>query len=129
MLQPTSPLRTSAQVLGAIRMLIDGGWDSVWTVSQTDSKAHPLKQLIVKDGALSYYDDAGAGIIARQQLAPVYHRNGVAYAITRACLLEQSSIKGHRAGALVIDGHHVSIDTDEDLKIVELLIARGGASE
>ena len=32
MLQPTSPLRTPANVSAALRMLVEGGWDSVWTV-------------------------------------------------------------------------------------------------
>ncbi len=106
------------------RMLVDGGWDSVWTVSPTDSKAHPLKQLTVTGGRLDYYDQGGAAILARQQLKPVYHRNGIAYAMTRECLLEQRSIKGKRSGALVVEGEHVSIDTEWDLALVEFLLAR-----
>jgi CMP-N,N'-diacetyllegionaminic acid synthase len=124
MLQPTSPLRTAADVSATIRMLVEGGWDSVWTVSLTDSKAHPLKQLTVTSGALDYYDRGGADIVARQQLKPVYHRNGIAYAMTRESLLEQRSIKGKRAGALVVKGEHVSIDTEWDLALVEFLLAR-----
>ena len=117
MLQPTSPLRTAAHVKDTIQMLIDGDWDAVWTVSETDSKGHPLKQLTVSDGRLDYYDPAGKQIIARQQLVPVYHRNGVAYAIRRNCLLEQKSISGERTGALVIEGNMVSIDTMWDLEL------------
>lgn len=125
MLQPTSPLRTAAHVAATIQMLVEGGWDSVWTVSQTDSKAHPLKQLtLTADGGLGYYDPRGADIVARQQLAPVYHRNGVAYAMTRACLVDQRTIKGRKSGALVIEGEHVSIDTEWDISVVELLMAR-----
>ena len=125
MLQPTSPLRTSADVSATIRRLVEGGWDSVWTVSRTDTKAHPVKQLAVSDdGALDYYDPRGAEIVARQQLKPVYHRNGIAYAITRECLLEQASIKGKRASALVIEGDHVSIDTEWDLALVDFILAR-----
>ena len=119
MLQPTSPLRTAAHVKDTIQMLIDGDWDAVWTVSETDSKGHPLKQLTVSDGRLDYYDPAGKQIIARQQLVPVYHRNGVAYAIRRNCLLEQKSISGERTGALVIEGNMVSIDTMWDLELAE----------
>ena len=126
MLQPTSPLRTAEQVSATIRMLAAGAWDSVWTVSETDSKAHPLKQLTVADGQLDYYDPKGAEIIARQQLQPVFHRNGIAYAMTRACLVEQRTIKGRRAGALVVIGSHVSIDTEEDLALAEWILARGG---
>ena len=121
MLQPTSPLRRTEHVVDTINMLIDGDWDAVWTVSETDSKSHPLKQLTVKDGQLDYYDENGKQIIARQQLVPVYHRNGVAYAIRRNCLLEQKSIKGERTGALVLEGNLVSIDTYWDLELAEYI--------
>jgi CMP-N,N'-diacetyllegionaminic acid synthase len=121
MLQPTSPLRRAEHVMDTIEMLINGGWDAVWTVSETDSKDHPLKQLTVSDGRLDYYDEDGKQIIARQQLVPVYHRNGVAYAIRRDCLLDQKSIKGERTGALVLEGNMVSIDTYWDLELAEYI--------
>jgi CMP-N-acetylneuraminic acid synthetase len=127
MLQPTSPLRRASDVSGVIRMLIEGGYDSVWSVSQTDSKAHPLKQLVVRDGAMDYWDPRGSQIIARQQLEPVFHRNGVAYAITRSCLLEQRTIKGAKTGAYVVAGEHVSIDTEWDLQLVEWLLSQSAA--
>jgi CMP-N,N'-diacetyllegionaminic acid synthase len=124
MLQPTSPLRNAEHIIGTIDMLIEGDWDAVWTVSETDSKNHPLKQLTVNDGCLDYYDQAGKKIIARQQLVPVYHRNGVAYAIRRNCLLDQQSIKGERTGAFVLEGELVSIDTYWDLELVEFIYSR-----
>ena len=126
MLQPTSPLRTAAQVSATIRMLVEGNWDSVWTVSPSDSKAHPLKQLKVADGAMDYYDPAGSQIIARQQMGTVYHRNGIAYALKSECLLGQRTIKGQRSGALIIEGHHVSIDTEWDFKLVEFVLEHMG---
>jgi CMP-N,N'-diacetyllegionaminic acid synthase len=125
MLQPTSPLRTPEHVLATIRMLIEGGWDSVWTVSVTDSKAHPLKQLTLNEkGELGYYDPRGSQVIARQQLTPVYHRNGIAYAITRDCLVSQRTTMGRRNGALVIEGEHISIDTELDIAMVEWFLAQ-----
>ena len=124
MLQPTSPLRRAKHVLDTIQMLIDGDWDAVWTVSETDSKNHPLKQLTVNNDQLDYYDQAGKKIIARQQLIPVYHRNGVAYAIRRSCLLDQQSIKGKRTGALVLQENMVSIDTHWDLELAELIYSK-----
>ncbi len=124
MLQPTSPLRRPGHVSAAINKLVDEGWDSVWTLSETDSKAHPLKQLMVESGALEYYDPAGARVVARQELRPLYHRNGVAYAIRRQCLIEQGSIRGDRAGALLLEGHFVSIDTEFDIALVEFLMQR-----
>ena len=122
MLQPTSPLRKGSDVSGAIRMLVDGGYDSVWSVSESDTKAHPLKQLIIRDNEMSYWDSRGADIIARQQLEPVYHRNGVVYAITRSCLIDQKSIKGSRAGAYIVEGNNISIDTELDIDLIEFLL-------
>lgn len=129
MLQPTSPLRRSEHVQATIEMLVAGDWDAVWTLSETDSKEHPLKQLTVTVGELDYYDPAGKTIVARQQLLPVYHRNGIAYAITRDCLLNQRTIKGRRTGGLILDGHFVSIDTEWDIDLVEFIMRREGWRE
>lgn len=122
MLQPTSPLRRPEHVTAAVEKLVGSGYDAVWTVSETDTKFHPLKQLVIDEaGDLRYYDPQGADIIARQQLGRVFHRNGVAYAITRRCLLEHRSIKGERTGAVVIDGPVVNIDSEEELERAEAL--------
>jgi CMP-N-acetylneuraminic acid synthetase len=92
----------------------------VWTVSRTDLKYHPLKQLkIGSDGAMDYYSAEGGAIIARQQLDQLYFRNGAAYAFTRDCLVEQRTTKGKRSAAVVIDEPMVSIDTLEDFEKVE----------
>ena len=119
MLQPTSPLRRPEHVTATVDKLTAGGFDSVWTVSPTDSKSHPLKQLVFEADRLGYWDPGGAGIVARQQLTPVYHRNGAAYAITRECLLGQKSVLGQRASAVVIDEPMLSIDTSADFARVE----------
>lgn len=124
MLQPTSPLRRPSDVSGTIRMLVEGCYDAVWSVSESDSKAHPLKQLVVRDREIDYWDPRGSQIIARQQLEPVYHRNGVAYAITRGCLLDQKNIKGRRTGAHVVIGENISIDTEWDIELVEFILNR-----
>lgn len=122
MLQPTSPLRKPDDVTKTIITLINGGFDAVWTVSPTDSKAHPLKQLVIENGTLDYYDQAGANIIARQQLKPVYHRNGVAYAIRRECLVKKQSIKGENTGAVIIENWVANIDTKMDILWTEFLL-------
>lgn len=130
MLQPTSPLRKPENVRACLTKLVEEDLDAVWTVSETDSKSHPLKQLTLgANGELGYYDPAGAKIIARQQLNPVYHRNGIAYAISRDCLLGQRSIIGRKSAGVVVPGFHVSIDTLWDLSLVELLLASDGAGD
>lgn len=122
MLQPTSPLRTSIHVNKAIQTLFEGQFDSVWTVSETDKKYHPLKQLTIKNNSLGYYDQKGKEIIARQQLDKVYHRNGIAYVIRREVLLNDQAIMGKNSGACIIEGEHISIDTEEDFHLVNAIL-------
>ena len=59
MLQPTSPLRKSSHINKTLNKLINGKYDSVMTVSETDSKEHPLKQLKIKKDKLFLFDKAG----------------------------------------------------------------------
>ncbi len=126
MLQPTAPFREAEHVTETVQKLIKGRYDAVWTVSKTDSKAHPLKQLVIRKDNLDYYDPAGANIIARQQLAPVYHRNGVAYAMTRDCILNKKNIMGDRTSFVIIDESMVNIDTELDFKLAEFLLQSKG---
>ena len=127
MLQPTSPFRKPFHVTETVEKLIKGRYDAVWTVSETDSKAHPLKQLVIRNDILDFYDPAGAKIIARQQLMPVYHKNGVAYVMTRDCILNKE-IKGVRTSFVVIEELMVNIDTEFDFKLAEFILQQNGDS-
>jgi len=122
MLQPTSPFRTKENVVETVGKLINGNYDSAFTISQTDSKGHPLKQIIIEGDNLKYYDDEGAKIVARQQLSPVYHKNGVAYAMTRRCLLEQKTVFGKNCSYVLIEGNMVNIDTESDLELARYIM-------
>lgn len=127
MLQPTSPFRKPFHVTETVEKLIKGRYDAVWTVSETGSKAHPLKQLVIRNDILDFYDPAGAKIIARQQLTPVYHKNGVAYVMTRDCILNKE-IKGVRTSFVVIEELMVNIDTEFDFKLAEFILQQNGDS-
>jgi len=125
MLQPTSPLRKPEHVLAVIKKLIEKKLDAVWTISKTDSKFHPLKQLKFENDKLNYYDNKGSEVVARQQLNQVFHVNGIAYAFTRDCLLSQKAKKGKNTSAVVVDGAAKSIDTEDDFQLVESIISKG----
>ncbi len=129
MLQPTSPLRRAADVNAAIEKLVSEKLDAVWTVSETDSKGHPLKQLTVDSNRLQLYDPLGNAIIARQQLTPIYHRNGVAYAMTRDCLMRQKTLMGEKTAALIVTTHQISIDTEWDIALAEFVLSWQGAAQ
>tara|TARA_B100000524_G_C23546591_1_gene333226 strand:+ start:77 stop:778 length:702 start_codon:yes stop_codon:yes gene_type:complete len=122
MLQPTSPLRLESDVTGAIKKLVKGGYESVWTVSKTDLKFHPDKQLIIKNGNLKFFNENGKNIIARQQLKDTYHRNGVAYVVTRKCLLNELNLLGQECAAFIIDKENISIDTLDDIEKISKIM-------
>ena len=124
MLQPTSPLRLPEHVTAVATHLIEGDWDAVWTVSPTPLKYHPLKQLqFTEGGRVELHDPRGTAIIARQQLAPVYHRNGVAYAFSRRCICELGTILPERSSAIVLEGSYISIDTLDDFAEAERVLS------
>jgi CMP-N,N'-diacetyllegionaminic acid synthase len=121
MLQPTSPMRTPDQVNSILRFLVDSDVDAVWSVSITDSKSHPLKQLDLDPDTddLQLYHPDGADVVARQQLSTLYHRNGVAYAFTRSAVLVEKTVMPKKTKGFVTLGPQISIDTLLDFELAE----------
>ncbi|MGE0479636.1 MAG: hypothetical protein AB7Q17_04095 [Phycisphaerae bacterium] len=115
-IEPTSPLRTAADVALATRRLIESRADSAVTVSRVPSRFHPQKLLTCDRERLTHYAADGSAITARQQLAPgVFWRNGLCYALTRACLVEHRAVITERSIAVLIDRPVANIDDPLDL--------------
>ena len=121
-LPPTSPLRDKNYIEKGIKKLIKNKYDSLWTVSKIDTKFHPEKQLVLKKNKLNYFHRNGPRVIARQQLSDMYYRNGVAYIMTRDCILKKKKLLTNNSGYLIINKKQISIDTLEDLNNVRKLI-------
>jgi CMP-N-acetylneuraminic acid synthetase len=62
-------------------------------------------------------------VTRRQDITPYFHRNGVCYAVTRACLLDNNQIMSPDCRALIIDRPLVNIDDELELAIAGLIIA------
>lgn len=125
MLQPTSPLRTVKNVEDALEKLIRNDFSSVWSISETDTKAHPFKQLLIDGSNLKYFDEMGKNIVARQELNPTYHRNGVVYVFTRDCILVDKNKMGSSCGFLLIHEFNISIDTEQDINLINYHLISG----
>jgi CMP-N-acetylneuraminic acid synthetase len=121
LIQPTSPFRRASDIVKCLKILINKKPDSVWTVSKSDSKMHPLKQLSIVKNKINFYEKAGKKIIARQQLQNLYYRNGICYAIKRETILKQKNIMGKFCIPLVINRININIDNYFDLKLANLL--------
>ena len=123
--EPTSPLRHASDLEAAARRLIESGADSVVTVTLLPAKFHPRKVLVDRDGGLDFLSPDGRSVVARQSLDPLYFRDGVCYALTRACLLEQKAIFGRRTLAQVTPHRTVNIDEPWELDWAAFLLERG----
>lgn len=125
MLQVTSPLRDARDIRECVKALANDNGDTAWTVSATELHFHPLKQLVMDDaGNMDLYDSRGLEIVARQQLTPVFHRNGSCYALRRDFLMSSDTLfSPGRSKAIISEGVRVNIDTEEDLTLAEELLA------
>jgi len=120
MLQPTTPLRQTKDIDNAINLLFDGNADSVISVFEVEGH-HPLRIKRVVDGRLINYIDQGhEDMRPRQELPPVYIRNGAIYATRRNVLIKSNSFVGVDSRAYIMpDDRSVNIDTIDDLFLAE----------
>jgi len=127
LLEPTSPLRTTAVVRETVLAAEEDEWDAAFTVSRVPVCFHPLKQFELDgQGAASFVMPQASPNVNRQSLSPTYVRNGLAYAVRTQAFLETHSIHGHRARAIIVEDAAVSIDTPQDFALAERLLTTRG---
>lgn len=122
LLQPTSPMRRESDLLSAVEKLIIGDWDSIMSVSETDSKGHPFKQFVLQNEEIRHWSEEGSAIVARQQLSPTYHKDGIVYAITRSCIRDQRTMFGKAHTYQITNRSVINIDTIDDINYFEFLL-------
>lgn len=125
MLQPTTPFRTSADIDGAVGLLDATGADAVISVVDVEAH-HPARMKYLEDGRLvdpPFCEDYENQ--PRQELRPMYIRNGAVYATRRGVLLG-GSFKGGDCRAWVMPAERsVNIDAEADLRYADWLLGTG----
>jgi CMP-N,N'-diacetyllegionaminic acid synthase len=116
MLQPTSPIRNLDFINEATQKLISLKFDSIVSVQKVNLKYNPLKQFVINDDRLAYYDDSGANVFARQQLDDTYIRDGVYYGFDRDFIFASDHVIGSNSSFLVNPNKSINIDNLDDLK-------------
>lgn len=114
LLQPTSPLRTVAQVLDGLSMLTDD-YDSV--VSVVPAPSPDLIATVENDRLI-----VNEVVTRRQDARPGWKRDGTFY-ITRAECIEQGSLYGDCKPYFMPADSSVTIDTEADWKQAEQIMA------
>lgn len=124
MLQPTTPLRLSSDIDMALEKLFETNADSVISVSEVGA-AHPLRmKRIVGNQLINYVDQGYEDMRPRQNLPPVYIRNGAIYAARRCTLLDQKTFSGTDCRAYEMPAERsINIDTPADLIIAEYYLS------
>lgn len=122
LLQPTSPFWTSDQLDEVLSMFEDEDLDGVVSVVPS-LEMHPARMYhkdtqdflspLLKDGET----------IRRQELSPVYFRNGCFYAVRTSVLKNsQTLMPGKKRGYLMDPDWFLTIDTPRDLKLAEVMV-------
>ncbi len=123
LLQPTSPLRTAADIDAAVELLLTTGADSVVSVYRVEDH-HPARMYRLRDGCLLPYEPEPADRL-RQALPAVYHRNGAVYACRRALIEERGTLLGGVVRPYMMPRERsINIDDEVDLGLAELLLRR-----
>jgi len=127
-LQPTTPLRTAADIDTAVHILRATGADTVVSVYEV-ADHHPSRMYKLHDHFLIPYDQEPPNRL-RQSLPPVYHRNGAVYVCRAAIIWEHETTLGaHLRPYLMPRARSVNIDDEFDLAIADFLLrCRCGAA-
>jgi len=128
-LQPTSPLRTAADIRAAVELLDRSGADSVLSASEVPAHAHPMRVLRI--------DDTGAAVLfvtgepvrhrinRRQDLPAAWVMNGAIYVCrTHVLFAGQPSLYGDRVMVYRMPADRsLSIDDARDWEEAERALA------
>ncbi len=122
LLQPTTPFRSIEDIDNTILKIVDENCDSV--ISVVDVGAfHPARMKFIQNDRLldpPFCEDYENQ--PRQELTPMYIRNGAIYLTKRATILA-NSFKGEYSKAYIMpQDRSVNIDTFWDFQLAEILI-------
>lgn len=127
LLQPTSPLRTSVDILGALALFTERKATVVVSVCEVD---HPPEWTgtLGPDGALEHFRPAVEEGARRQDFPASYRLNGAIYVATAAHVAASGGLFVHGSYAYVMPrARSIDVDTMDDFTCAEALMLSRGA--
>ncbi|MCA9737913.1 MAG: acylneuraminate cytidylyltransferase family protein [Gemmatimonadota bacterium] len=123
LLQPTSPIRRGTDIDAAVeRLTRDAAADSVIGVCRMDD-VHPARMYRLEADDRLVPLDPERERLNRQDLPPVYYRNGAVYAVRRDTLVRDGRVMGARPAALVMPTAWLAnVDDERDLLVADTLV-------
>lgn len=128
LLQPTAPLRTEKDIDQAIQILIEKKVDAVISTIKVGDN-HPARMYKIKDDKMQPYIPKEE-TKRRQDLEPLYLRNGCIYIVKTKTLLEKNTLMPSNKCAYIMDAKWaVNIDNPIDVVILKHLIVEWKAQK
>jgi CMP-N-acetylneuraminic acid synthetase len=123
LLQPTAPMRTGEDIDRAIELFHDSLHESLVSVYQVDD-CHPSRMYrLGKEETLEKIYEEPQGSL-RQDLEPIFHRNGAVYICTRELLMEKNQLTCDKPLAFIMSkSRSVNIDDEFDLRIADFVMS------
>jgi len=127
-LQPTSPLRTAADIINALKKMILNNADSVVSVCEADHSPL-LCNVLPDDGSMKGFVRPEIMAKTRQELPTFYRINGAIYAVSTSYFLKSRNIyNGNSYEYIMPRERSVDIDTLFDFSFAEFLLTANSFS-
>jgi CMP-N-acetylneuraminic acid synthetase len=127
MLQPTSPLRNTSDLLAVVELLQKNldRCEAVASVTELTS-THPDKVQKIVDGYLKSYIPGVTSERPRQELPLVYRLNGAFYLTHATTILKEKTLLPKRTLPYIMPMERsINLDTMMDIYILEALLEKG----
>ena len=122
LMQPTSIPRYKKDFFLMLKKIIRFKPGALWTVKEVDYKFNPIKQLVIKNNQLEYYDKKGSNFVARQLLKKTFVRNGNAYFLSRNNILKNNWLPRASLPFIQIKQKIFNIDDFKDYNNAKMFI-------
>ena len=125
LLQPTSPLRTGDDIIGALDLNAKPGTTAVVSVTSANA-SHPIKLKLIEDGILRPFQGDRFQPVRRQDFGyDVYRTNGAIYLTRRDLLMQEGSFYGDCPRPFIMSAaRSIDIDTKLDFEMAEFIYRR-----
>lgn len=120
MLQPTSPMRTGADIDACIQLAAEKSADSVFSMKQLIDFAPQKLKILDDDGRILPYGEKEKGQSAPRHVGPDLYKRNCAIYLTKTELIEQGDQFGDTSYAYVMpEERSIDINTPVDFALAE----------
>ncbi len=125
LLQPTSPLRSSEDIVKSFQLMEERDANSIVSVTETDHS--PLWcNTLPENLSMEHFRNEKYCDYPRQMLPKYYRVNGAIYLVTRQELYAEKMLRNKSYAYIMPQERSIDIDTELDFEFAELIMNRMG---